>query len=48
MIEGLKENIPCIIKSVPEPNIVWSWMNKKTNFKHFENFEKLWVLGLEQ
>ena len=21
MIEGLKENVPCIIKSVPEPSI---------------------------
>ena len=48
MIEGLKENVPCIIKSVPEPSIGWPWMNKKTNFKLFENFEKLWVSGLKQ
>ena len=38
MIVGLKENVPYIIKSVPEQNIDGK-MDKRANFRFFENFE---------
>ena len=41
MIVGLKENVPFILKSVPERNIDGKW-NKIANFRLFENFEALW------
>ena len=38
MIVGLKENVPFIIKSVPERNIDGKW-NKIANFRLFENLK---------
>ena len=40
MIVGLKENVPYIIKSVPERNIDGKWI--KEQILDPENFEKLW------
>ena len=47
MIVWLKDNVPYIIKSIPEQNIDGKWI-KEQILDFLKNFKKTVVLGLEQ